>query len=70
MNETDYYRHLEETADDGLPNFDIDLTPLEIEEAEVGEKIEANPCTHCNYGKGSIECLNCFVGGVLECLQD
>ena len=41
MNECDYFRQLEEAGDDGLPNFELDLTPLEIEEAELEERIEA-----------------------------
>ena len=41
MNECDYYRHLEEAADDGLPNFEIDPTLLEMEDGELEERIEA-----------------------------
>jgi len=41
MNECDYFRQLDEAADDGHPNFEIDLTTLEIEEAEIKERIEA-----------------------------
>ena len=66
MNECDYFRHLEEIADDDLPNFDIDLTPLEIEEAEVLSAIQSymeSQCKDCSFVKGSPQCENCYVGG-------
>ena len=69
--EIKHFEQMESACDDGLPTpiQDIDLEQQwEADHAELLDSIEdykekQHKCSSCSYGKGSIECLNCFVGG-------
>ncbi len=64
---------MEEMAENPRPKHKVHPAP-EDEDPEVtfieiyGDELQAiedhkDKCSSCSYGKGSEECLNCFIGG-------